>query len=67
MGEDDKIFEKLDEVIQKKKDEIEGLNHLLGSIENSTDEEKKKQIIGKDENEDDNLTGESNNSFTKPA
>ena len=36
MIEDNKIFEKLDEVIQKKKDEIAGLNRLLGFIDHSS-------------------------------
>ena len=36
MDEDEQILKKLDEVIQKKKDEIAGLNRLLGFIDQSS-------------------------------
>jgi len=44
MDEDEQILRKLEEVIQKKKDEIAGLNRLLGFIDNpSTDESDSKE------------------------
>ena len=39
MEEDEQILRKLEEVIQKKKDEIAGLNRLLGFIEHPSTNE----------------------------
>ena len=38
MDEDEQILRKLEEVIQKKKDEIAGLNRLLGFIDEASKE-----------------------------
>ena len=47
MDEDEQILRKLEEVIQKKKDEIAGLNRLLGFIDhpstNESDSKEKKE------------------------
>ena len=55
MADEEKIFEKLDEVIKKKKEEIEGLRKLIGSIENPTDphnEEEREEDVTEEETEE---------------
>ena len=56
MSEDEKILEKLEEVIQKKKDEIAGLNRLLGFI----DQPSKDESNSKKENDNNESTDKSN-------